>query len=321
MELRHLRYFVAVEETLSFTRAAESLYISQSTLSQQIADLEQELGTKLLDRNRRRVALTGSGRALLVESHRILAQVAGLSEGIQDTSALRKVPRQFRVGFDMRVLGSDLLKHAITSRVYELRENLPDLRVEFTSGEYDATVQELRAGHTDLAFFLHQHPSVEAGGALMSRCLYQDEIVAVVRSHSRIEDTRDNLFLELDRRGVTLLEGEGRGILQAVRVFEDLGIEPPIHFVPNREAMLLSVNSGERAALLPKGLVARLVEPDAQVLRFHVPSAALYVLAAWAPDNPTPLITEVVNAVVQTLQPWVDLREKELATEASETRR
>ena len=72
MELRQLRYFVAVADTLNFSRAAESLYVSQSALSKQISELEQELGVALFDRDRRSVALTSAGQLLLPEAKDIL---------------------------------------------------------------------------------------------------------------------------------------------------------------------------------------------------------------------------------------------------------
>ena len=97
MELRHLRYFVAVAEELSFTRAADRLHIGQPPLSQQVQALEEEIGAVLFDRSRRTIRLTEAGRIFLEDAYRVLALAAGAAE------TARRVEKgeigQLRIGF------------------------------------------------------------------------------------------------------------------------------------------------------------------------------------------------------------------------------
>ena len=87
MELRHLEYFVAVAEELSFTRASRRLHIVQSGVSSAIQVLERELGAALFDRDRHRVILTEAGRALLPEARATLAAAQAAAEAVAETSA------------------------------------------------------------------------------------------------------------------------------------------------------------------------------------------------------------------------------------------
>ncbi|MEQ4718821.1 LysR family transcriptional regulator [Nonomuraea sp. B19D2] len=97
--IRDLRYFVAVAEELSFTRAAERLFISQPSLSRQIRQLEVSMRTRLFERDRRTVTLTAAGAALLPEARRIIEQW----EGAQRAVAAAREDRTLVVGFQTRI--------------------------------------------------------------------------------------------------------------------------------------------------------------------------------------------------------------------------
>src|SRR2546428_5308290 len=86
MELRHLRYFVAVAEEQNVTRAAARLHVSQPPLSRQIRDLEDELGIALFDRSAKSVRLTEAGRAFLAEARLVLQRAEDAVEMAQDVA-------------------------------------------------------------------------------------------------------------------------------------------------------------------------------------------------------------------------------------------
>jgi DNA-binding transcriptional LysR family regulator len=87
MDIRQLRYFITVAEHLNFTKAANQLYVAQSAISHQIADLEQQLGVKLFNRNKRSVQLTPAGAVFLKEAIEIVDKTSGAVEKAQQTDA------------------------------------------------------------------------------------------------------------------------------------------------------------------------------------------------------------------------------------------
>ena len=144
MELRHLRYFVAVAEELHFGRAAARLNVAQPALSQQIKQLERELGTLLLARTKRRVALTEPGRLFLAEARRTLAQ-AELAVEVARGAEAGEVGR-LRIGYVDAALWGPL-----PEVIRAFRERFP--RVALTMLERLPAEQpaDVRRGEVDLA--------------------------------------------------------------------------------------------------------------------------------------------------------------------------
>src|SRR3981081_495015 len=97
MELRHLRYFIAVAEELNFSRAAERLHVSEPPLSRQIRDLEAELKVKLLDRNTQRVRLARVGHAVLARSRKLVRDAESLRAEAQMID--KETQEEVRIGY------------------------------------------------------------------------------------------------------------------------------------------------------------------------------------------------------------------------------
>jgi DNA-binding transcriptional LysR family regulator len=112
MELRHLRYFVAVAETLNFTRAAERLHLAQPSLTRQIHNLEEELGVRLLLRSKTKVALTEEGRLFLIDAKRLVAASVESMEAVQRFS--RGESGQLNLGYLFK-FNFDLLPATLTT--------------------------------------------------------------------------------------------------------------------------------------------------------------------------------------------------------------
>ncbi|WP_327655479.1 LysR family transcriptional regulator [Streptomyces sp. NBC_00483] len=144
MELRQVKYFVAVAEELHFGRAAERLHIVQPTVSQQIRRLEREFGLELFDRTSRSVALTDAGRAFLPHARAVLKAERAATEAMDEVRAEQEAT--LRVGTSV---GLGLRLDGVLSA---LSDRAPQLMVELVSGPTASRLQQVRDGELDAAF-------------------------------------------------------------------------------------------------------------------------------------------------------------------------
>jgi DNA-binding transcriptional LysR family regulator len=146
MELRHLRYFVAVAEELHFTRAADRLGIKQPPLSLQIRQLEREIGTPLFHRRTRGVELTEAGAVLLDDARRILDQVEQTKARVQ--SRARGETGRIQVGF----AGATDFQPLVPDIIRSYRESYPGVVLSPEQSNTPHLIAGLRSGAIDVAF-------------------------------------------------------------------------------------------------------------------------------------------------------------------------
>jgi LysR family transcriptional regulator, hca operon transcriptional activator len=176
MELRHLRYFVAVAEEGSLTNAAERrLHTAQPSLSRQIHDLEREVGVKLLERRARGIELTTAGRVFLDHARLALLQVETASEAARRAAQPGKAA--FTIGF---LTGHEIVWLPETLRI--LREEDPDIEITLSSQPSPELASALMRGKVDVAFLRRE---MHAPG-LAFKFLIKEPLIAVMATGHRL---------------------------------------------------------------------------------------------------------------------------------------
>jgi DNA-binding transcriptional LysR family regulator len=145
MELRHLRYFLAVADTSNFTKAAEALGIGQPPLSQQIKALESELRVELFKRTARGATLTLAGRVFVEEARRVLDDAERATRAAQ--RAARGETGHIRVGFT----GTAAFNEHVSSLIRRFRETFPEAEIELHEATSGVLLNALERGDLDVA--------------------------------------------------------------------------------------------------------------------------------------------------------------------------
>jgi LysR family hca operon transcriptional activator len=300
VELRHLRYFVAVGEELSFTRAAQRLRTAQPSLSQQIRQLEKAVGVKLLDRSRQHVALTNAGRIFLQQAKDILARVEHAGRLAQQAADGRA--GELSVGTfpsaDVRVLPA--LRPLIAAR-------MPDLRLILHSKYAVEPIGGLQSGALDVAFV---RGPLDADG-LDSVELLREQLVMVLPAHHALARRKavpvaslDDLpCITMERRlspalhdAAANLYREARIRMHAVSKADNvLG-----HLKLVQEGLGFALLPDSISALLPPGVIFRPLECD--------PVPTVSILAAWKAGNASRLVRELVDLARSCLSGSQDAR-------------
>ena len=292
MELRHLRYFVAVAESLHFGRAAIRLQIAQPSLSHQIRQLETELQTALLQRTKRRVRLTEAGRRFLEEAREVLAH-ADRAAMIARTASLGW-SEPLRVGF---AIWTDLTK--VFRVIKRLNELDPTIRVDLRSMSVPLQIAALKDGFIDLGIMRALSPEP----LLNSEMLVAEPFVVALPKDHRLARKKRIVLSALAKESFITAPREALPHFYdlTLKLCRDAGFVPRVRDEVDYPSVVLGlVATGIGISLVPAsvrkiqstGIVFRPLEPSPRILETSV---------AWRRDNTARNVNTFLELIRSTM--------------------
>jgi DNA-binding transcriptional LysR family regulator len=289
MELRHLRYFCAVADHGSFSEASRELHISQSAISEQIADLEREIGGALLDRHQRRIRLTPHGFLFLEEARKTL---------IASERAVDIARRSFQGQIGTLAIGFFLWGAGdFFSRIIrEYRKLQPNVGLSLYEMHTPIQMEALTSGKIDVGFTRPLEPPFDR--TLCAELLHQDPVVvALPREHPlagrsiRVEELAAERFVLCEREVTPALFDSILALCSAA------GFAPQIvNSSSTWSSVLTLVESGEGIALVPSG-ARYLATPGIVFSEIEPQTTHVGVSVAWNPQNEGPILRDFLKLV------------------------
>ncbi|SNT36346.1 transcriptional regulator, LysR family [Granulicella rosea] len=283
MELRHLRYFVAVAENKGFGVAARLLSVSQSAISEQVRDLEDEVGTALFDRSNRRIGLTAEGEQFLEDARGILRLADQAVENIQ--RSLRGEVGTLTIGFFTGGTGS-----FFPQLIKEFRRRFKGVRVQLMEMPPGLQHRALQNGALDIGF-TRAVQSVDAR-VLSSEHFQTEAIYAVLPIDHPLAKRRSILLRDLAQEQFVLNDRKYSPAV-ADKIFAlcaQAGFSPQLGAsATNAPGAIALVQAGEGIAILPGG--SRLLNnKDVVFVPLADKGATVELVIAWSSQHETPVI-------------------------------
>ena len=294
MELRHLRYFMAVAEHGNFGRAAEALHTSQPSLSLQVRHLEDEVGTTLFERTTRRVRLTPAGEVFLADCRRMFEELAVSIEGARAVASGER--GHLRVSYVSGAMGAGALPIVF----HDFEASHPDVALDVRPMPALAQIEALREETLQIGVFSAGYRDDDLEQVLM----WRERLVLAMPQHHAFASRASVQFGDLqDQRLMLYSRGSGSQLQNAIiATLHEQRIDPTIvHQGGDAETIIGLVAAGRGVSLVPQswdvfrfpGVAYRPMEPPTWI----EPGVAMF----WNPRAPSPLVDEFLASVRQTL--------------------
>ena len=283
MELRHLRYFTAVAENGGFGRAAQLLHVAQSAISEQIRDLEAELGAALFDRENRTIRLTPEGEQFLLDARAVLALAGKAAANVQ--KSLHGEIGTLTIGFF--VGGTGKFFPAI---IREFRHRFPHVQVGLVEMPPAMQHHGLLSGSIDIGFTRAVQPAQAA--ILRSEHFLTERLYAVLLKNHPMAKRRKISMRELAGERFVLNDRKYSPAVfdKVITLCTEAGFSPKISATATVSSGVLAlVEAGEGLAILPGGAQI-LSSEELAFLPLSDRNAVIDLVIAWAPQHEGPVL-------------------------------
>jgi DNA-binding transcriptional LysR family regulator len=281
MELRHLRYFIAVAEQLHFRHAAEIVHVAQPALSNQIKQLEEEIGVTLFDRSRHKVRLTPAGKAFYEAAQAILKKTN--EAVIEARKAEQGDAGTIRIGF-VSTAGITILPDAVK----KLQDDIPSAEIEMRELAAGEQIDGLYREHLDIGF-LHTKLTEHV---LETMVIARERLIlAVPETCKEARSRRIDLKNLASWTAIMPVQHTSSGFYEHVQMaYQMAGVTPErIHYTRFLMTGLLLVGAGLGVSIVPESFKSIHVKGVAyKELLVEPPMCEL--VAAWRRDNASPLL-------------------------------
>ncbi len=295
IELRHLRYFLAVAAERNFTRAAERLHMAQPPLSRQILQLEEELGAPLFDRESRPLKLTPAGRLFYEQAIQVSHRMDELKMLMKRFVAAER--RRFVIGFVPSVIYARL-----PSIIRGFREAAPDVElslVEMTSLEQ---ISALKEGRIDVGF-----GRVRFDDPAVRREVLREErlVVALPVGHPLLAGEQPVELAALAEGSLIVYPREPRPSYadQVLSLFRDYGVEPAILQEVRELQTAIGLVAAEAGACIVPASVQQLGRADVIYRDLAQPATSPIIMSRRVGDHSTELAT-LISVLIEVYRSW-----------------
>ena len=313
MELRHLRYFVAVAEELNFTRAAKRLGINQPPLSFQIRRLEKELGTLLFLRGTRGVELTNAGKLMLEEARLILKEVETAKAGVQRRA--RGESGRIVIGFS----GGTYFHPLIPAIIREYRTDYPDVILfPQVSGTAFLTVQ-LLAGQIDIAFV--RLPIDDGDGLVIEPLVEEPTVMVVPAGHPLGRRTSASLRAFAQDSFVLYPRTINPRVYDSIiAAFKQAGFTPVLgQEAPQISSVIPLVAAGLGVSIVPQSM-GRILMDGVKYLTIEGQAPRVKICLAYRRDDCNPAVRNFVAVARRAINPTIAGKKTRPSTKRAESK-